>query len=239
MISARLAIDIVFVALVILAVVITAIIVAKVLTDYFSLDLLGSRNEVSLVITDPATESQPKAEPDTPPRSTLPIPPDSSTTDENADPKLESTEDGSMDGEGGQFVEVVYSSSPVILPVTWGAVLGTVIWRGKVRSEWSKQGYDYDTFRLVTKMRGSSTRQRLLDSLKAGQRNKLQLAREFGVDWKTIDNHIEMLVQSGLVEEKMMIGTARYYGTTKRGKKVLSLLSNEQTNVRDGKDGTA
>lgn len=225
LVSARLAIDIVFVVLIILAIAITAIVLAKILTDTFSLNLLGSKGEgISLVITDPDAENQPQAESDTPPRPTLPSLQDGGA-DGNADPsKLESIED-SQYLEGGQFIEVVYGSSPVILPITWGAVIGAVIWRGKVRSQWSKQGYDYDTFRLVAKMRGSPTRQRLLDSLKDDQKNKLQLAKELGVDWKTIDNHIVMLLEARLVEERNIVGTTRYYSLTENGERVLSLLA--------------
>jgi predicted transcriptional regulator len=106
-------------------------------------------------------------------------------------------------------------------------VAGTLIWRGKVRSTWSKQGYDYDTFKLVTKMRGSPTRIRLLNAINSSSKNKLQLAKELDVDWKTIDNHIEMLLQSRLVEERTVVGTARYYAITHAGMKVLSLLSGD------------
>lgn len=115
--------------------------------------------------------------------------------------------------------------SPLILPITWGAVVGALIWRGKVRSRWSKQGYDYDMFRLVARMRGSATRISLLNAVTDRPKNKLQLAKELGVDWKTIDNHVEMLLKNGLLEEKMSIGTSRYFGATKDTSKVLSLLS--------------
>ncbi|MEP0826212.1 MAG: helix-turn-helix transcriptional regulator [Nitrososphaera sp.] len=68
-------------------------------------------------------------------------------------------------------------------------------------------------------------RQRLLDSLRNAQKNKLQLAKELNVDWKTIDNHIDMLLEARLVEEKNRIGTTRYYSLTRSGEKVLSLLA--------------
>src|SRR5690606_15819150 len=139
--------------------------------------------------------------------------------------KLLSRYEASVEDSGAQFVEAVYGSSPIILPITWGAFIGTVIWRGKVRSQWNSHGYDYDTFRLVAKMRGSPMRQRLLDSLRNAQKNKLQLAKELNVDWKTIDNHIDMLLEARLVEEKNRIGTTRYYSLTRSGEKVLSLLA--------------
>lgn len=128
--------------------------------------------------------------------------------------------------------DTVYEFSPIILPITWGAVAGTLIWRGKVRSQWRRQGYDYDTFKLVAKMRGSSTRIELLNTIADRPKNKLQIAKELGVDWKTIDNHIEMLLKNGLVEERMSIGTSRYYGMTKNANRVLSLLSAEEVDQK-------
>lgn len=119
---------------------------------------------------------------------------------------------------------VMKDYAPLILPITWGAVAGAVIWRGKVRSQWSRQGYDYDTFRLVAKMRGSATRQRLLESIKVGRKNKLQLANELGLDWKTVDNHVDMLLNARLIAEDGVEGTARFYSITENGRRVLLLL---------------
>ena len=127
--------------------------------------------------------------------------------------------------------------SPVILPITWGAVVGALIWRGKVRSQWRRQGYDYDTFKLVARMRGSATRIELLNAIIDMPKNKLQLAKELGVDWKTIDNHIEMLLKNGLVAERMSIGTSRYYGATKDASKILSLLSSDTSSSLEQGNG--
>jgi predicted transcriptional regulator len=82
-------------------------------------------------------------------------------------------------------------------------------------------------------MRGSPTRIRLLNAINNSSKNKLQLAKELGVDWKTIDNPIVMLLQSRLVEEKTVVGTSKYYAITHNGAKVLSLLSDDQTTDRD------
>jgi DNA-binding transcriptional ArsR family regulator len=225
-------IDIVFIVLVIMAISITAVVLAKVLSDTFSLNLLPNKSgDASLVITDPDINNRAKIDDGAPSRPTLPglQEGDADTSADPTETKLESVETGqyvaSVTDSGGQFVETVYGSSPIILPITWGAVIGAVIWRGKVRSQWNRHGYDYDTFRLVAKMRGSPMRQRLLDSLRDVQKNKLQLAKELDVDWKTIDNHIDMLLEARLVEEKNRIGTAKYYSLTKNGEKVLSLLA--------------
>lgn len=122
------------------------------------------------------------------------------------------------------FYSPIYESAQYILPITWGAVAGTLIWRGKVRSAWSRQGYDYETFRLVARMRGSPVRVRLLNSVTTAK-NRRQLANELDVDWKTIDNHMEILTRSGLVEEKAIVGTTRYYVLTEHGRRILLLLA--------------
>lgn len=232
MVSSRLVIDIVFIVLVIMAISITAVVLARVLTDTFAPDLLASKSEdTSLVITDPDINNQPPIDGDAPPRPALPglTDGDPDTSEDPTDARLKSVETGqyvaTVTDSSGQFAEAAYGSSPIVLPITWGAVIGAVIWRGKVRSQWNRQGYDYDTFRLVAKMRGSPMRQRLLDSLREVQKNKLQLAKELDVDWKTIDNHIDMLLEARLVEEKNRIGTAKYYSLTRSGERVLSLLA--------------
>lgn len=224
-------IDIVFIALVMMAISITTLVLAKALADTFSTDLLASKSEdISLVITDPDINNQPEID-DSAPRPTLPglQEGDADANEDPTDTKQEIIETGQyvaiVTDSGDQFVETVYGSSPIILPITWGAVIGAVIWRGKVRSQWNRHGYDYDTFRLIAKMRGSPMRQRVLDALTDVQKNKLQLAKELDVDWKTIDNHIDMLLDARLVEEKNKIGTAKYYSLTRNGEKILSLLA--------------
>lgn len=214
LLSAKLAVDIVFIALVVIAISITAVVVARAVADAFSGSYLNQQSaqtgleessEASrLTVTEQDAELQESGD------QTFVL----ALTDEQL--VAQSAAD--------QLVETVYGSWPIVLPITWGAVAGTLIWRGKVRSAWSRQGYDYDTFRLVAKMRGSPMRIRLLNAV-SSPKNKLQLAKELEVDWKTIDNHIEMLLQGRLVEERTVVGTARYYAITHDGMRVLSLLS--------------
>jgi DNA-binding MarR family transcriptional regulator len=117
----------------------------------------------------------------------------------------------------------VYYSSPYLLPISWGIFIGALIWRGKIRAAWCKQGYDYDTFRLVARMKGSPVRVKLLNLL-GSSKNRLQLANELQVDWRTIDNHIQSLTRISLIEETVSVGTTKYYHLTEHGRRVLSLL---------------
>lgn len=79
-------------------------------------------------------------------------------------------------------------------------------------------------------MRGSQVRVRLLNQLSL-PKNKMQLAKELDVDWKTIDNHMELLLGSGLVQEMTQVGNAKYYAISEHGRKVLSLLEDSGSNV--------
>jgi DNA-binding transcriptional ArsR family regulator len=131
-------------------------------------------------------------------------------------------------GSGGIFlnspIKPLYDISPYLLPITWGGVIGTLVWKGKLRTVWKTQGYDYDTFKMIAKMRGSPTRIKLLNSLNV-PKNKLQLAKELDLDWKAIDNHMKVLQKNNFVEEMVMIGTSKYYLISKKGKNILKLLS--------------
>ena len=125
----------------------------------------------------------------------------------------------------------IYDKSLYLFPATWGVVIGLLIWKGKTRSIWTRQGYDHDMFKLVMSMRGSATRVRLLELLEV-PKNKLQLAHELGMNWKTIDNHMSLLHRRGLVDELALVGTSKYFIISERGKRLLALISetNGQSN---------
>lgn len=207
-------IEFIFVALVIVAVAITAVVALRWVNDvYMKQDAALNENAGQSAQRETFEEGAGQAP---------------QTEDYASDPEIQLTITDADIVEPGPLDHPVPATlqeyAPFILPITWGAVAGTVIWRGRVRSQWSRQGYDYDTFRLVAKMRGSATRQKLLESIRAGKKNKLQLANELGLDWKTVDNHVEMLLNARLVAEDGMEGTARFYSITENGRRVLLLL---------------
>jgi DNA-binding transcriptional ArsR family regulator len=229
--SSRIVIDIVFVALVIIAISISAVVIARAVTNTPSASEENSAAEIENLESKSVEE----------PRMIITDSDENPLPDPNRDPGLvedqlyavETAKESSslLDDPVASYI---YESSPVILPITWGAVAGTIIWRGKVRSKWSRQGYDYDTFRLISKMRGSPTRIKLLNAVRDGHKNKLQLSKELDVDWKTVDNHAEMLLQARLIEESDVVGTARYYSITENGRRVLLLLAADE--LQEGKE---
>ena len=125
------------------------------------------------------------------------------------------------------LIIMFYNTTPYISPLAWVAFLLTLIWKGKIRIIWKRRGYDYEVFNLLAKMRGSDTRIKILRSLYL-PKNRLQLAKELEMHWKSIDSHIDVLIRYSLVKEVIAFGTARYLMITDKGKEVLELLENDK-----------
>src|SRR5208282_6057440 len=106
---------------------------------------------------------------------------------------------------------------------SWVGFAGALIWRGHIRSVWSKSHFSYDTFRLIVSMRGAQTRLKLLHNLN-GPRNKLQLATALGIDWKAVDKHVQVLEKNGLIQPTTTSGTTTFYEVTDKGRRLLEVL---------------
>ena len=50
-------------------------------------------------------------------------------------------------------------------------------------------------------------------------RDRLQLAKDLNLDWKTIDYHIEILLKHGLIREQAAYGNVKIYELTPIGLK--------------------
>jgi len=120
-------------------------------------------------------------------------------------------------------VSVLEAPSRVLAPLGWTMVLGLWAWKGKTRSEWSGLGLQYDSFRLFARMRGGPTRVRLLRSLEM-PKDRLQLAKDLGLDWKTVDAHVRKLLKEGAVQERMAYGNVKVYELTSTGALILRLM---------------
>ena len=93
---------------------------------------------------------------------------------------------------------------------------------------WLKLGFDQDIFKLFVKMRGASTRLKLLQSL-SSPKDRAQLAQDLGMDWKAVDRHVQLLEKYGFVKEKSMEGTAKFYELTPTGSTLLNLVDEQET----------
>jgi len=131
---------------------------------------------------------------------------------------------------GGIFYNTPFqplaSYSPFILTLVGGATIASFVWKGNTVKIWKESGHDYDTFKMITKMRGSPTRIKILNLL-GTPKNKLQLAKEMEMDWKAIDSHIKILIKHSFVEEMATIGTSTFYIISEKGKNLLKLISKE------------
>lgn len=120
----------------------------------------------------------------------------------------------------------LYAKSTYIASAAWGLFLLSLFYKGKTKSIWHKNGYDYDLFKMLVKMRGGPIRIKILQSLIL-PKNKLQVANEIGFDWRSADSHIETLLKHGLIKEMVSVGTSKYFIITEKGKDVLTLMNNK------------
>ncbi|MDA4132520.1 MAG: hypothetical protein OK454_05260 [Thaumarchaeota archaeon] len=113
------------------------------------------------------------------------------------------------------------------------------IWRGRMRSKWTDLGFDSDVFTLFVRMKGAKTRIRLLDALSV-PKDRLQLAEELGLDWKSVDRHVAVMKKYGFLDDKVAYGRVRMYQLTPVGMSLLKLLqelSREDRREDKGEDG--
>lgn len=134
--------------------------------------------------------------------------------------------------EGALAFQAETAASWVSL-ASWAAVAAALAYKGVVRHLWSKSMFDYSIFRLMVRMRGASTRVRMLRSLERPM-NRYQLARELGIDWKTVDRNIELLKSHGLILEIQGGAGERFYTLSPYGKKLLELLEQLSEEPRQG-----
>lgn len=136
-----------------------------------------------------------------------------------------------QDGTRGAFVPAGAAVQLAIGVSALTGALGMLAFKGYVRRVWSRNYFDYDVFRLVVRMRGAATRQRILRQLQQPM-NRHQLARELGMDWKSVDRHVDLLMRRGLLEPVEGSGE-RAYRLSERGRKLLELLEEFEELERD------
>jgi DNA-binding HxlR family transcriptional regulator len=138
---------------------------------------------------------------------------------------------GSTPSPAQSILREVQSASLFLAPVSWVLLGGAWVWRGRVRARYREMGFGPDVFELFMKMKGGATRIRVLGRLNT-PKDRLQLAEELGVDWKTVDRHVQTLSKFGFVREESTYGTVRLYQVTPMGKMLLDLF--DQLEKTDG-----
>jgi hypothetical protein len=130
---------------------------------------------------------------------------------------------GAGTSQSESLLKQVQATSIFLAPVTWVLIGGMWVWRGRVRARYSEMGFGSDVFELFMKMKGGATRIKVLNMLTT-PKDRLQLAQEMGVDWKTVDRHVEILNKYGFVSEHAAYGTVRLYEVTPLGRMLLNLF---------------
>lgn len=128
----------------------------------------------------------------------------------------------------GQLYTLVGRISVFAAPISWAGVISLWIWRGHIKSRWRQAGYDKDAFKLMTQMKGATTRLKILESLDTPM-DRLQLANKLGLDWKAIDRQTEILCRYGLVREQQAYGKLKIYSLSEGGKTMLKLIKELST----------
>lgn len=111
----------------------------------------------------------------------------------------------------------------MIAPLSWLFMGGVLLWRGKVKSRWNAAGLDSSVFDLFIRMKGAETRTKLLHALST-PKDRLELARELGIDWKAVDYHVVLFKRHNLIKEWKAYGKVRLYCITASGESLLALL---------------
>lgn len=112
-----------------------------------------------------------------------------------------------------------------IAPASWFFVgFGVWVWKGKARTLFRDAGFDKDVFRLLVRTKGGKSRVRLLKTLML-PKDRMELSKELGLDWKAVDRHLRVLQEFGLIQEVVNIQTStRLFGLTKVGEILLNVL---------------
>jgi len=133
-----------------------------------------------------------------------------------------------------QFLSV---HSLELAPTSWVLAGGVWMWRGHMKARWEGLGFDSDVFRLFMKMKGGKTRLKLLNALSI-PKDRYQLAKELGLDWRAVDQHLVVLSKHSLVAEENAYGKVKMYSLTSAGKSMLRLLE-DLDHVANGEGLTA
>jgi len=127
----------------------------------------------------------------------------------------------------GSTLQAIQENSIVLSTVSWLLVGILLLWRGRTKSAWRRVGLDIQVFKLFVKMRGGTTRLNLLRSL-SSPKDRAQLASDLGLDWKTIDRHVQILNKHGFVREHAVYGNIKVYELTSLGMILLQLINDLQ-----------
>lgn len=117
----------------------------------------------------------------------------------------------------------LFSNSLPLSIASWASI-GALVWRGKIKKIILENGFDYDLFFIMLKMKGSVTRLNILNSL-TYPKNRKQIAEILEIDWKAVDRHVDVLLKHQLINEMTKVGNSVFYIRNEKGNKLLEVLN--------------
>jgi len=86
---------------------------------------------------------------------------------------------------------------------------------------------------LLDLSRGAESRKKILESLLLNAKNCSQISKEIGLNWRTVNRHLNLLIEEGLVRSAS-VGCRKFYKITPIGEKTVKdyLLNLPKTNRR-------
>lgn len=126
---------------------------------------------------------------------------------------------------GGGLLALFLGYSTLASVISWLILAPVAIfWRtGAAAHKWNNAGFSKNIYDLMIKMRGSSSRLVLLQSL-SSPRHRTELSELSGLDWKEVDRNLELLQSYGLVSVFVQTGSVKVYQITEQGRLLLRLV---------------
>lgn len=124
----------------------------------------------------------------------------------------------------------IYSTISVPISVATWLIFGATfaLWRRSssniIRFSMMKAGFDRSVYDLMVKMRGSSSRLSILQSLIQAPHHRNELSEITGIDWKEVDRQIGLLERYGFVSVEAQAGPVKVYKLTEQGRSLVKLM---------------
>jgi DNA-binding transcriptional ArsR family regulator len=103
------------------------------------------------------------------------------------------------------------------------AIFGVTFYRKGISRKWRELGFDKEVFQLMINMRGAKSRLTLLNYL-GEPRQRAELSKLSGLDWKEVDREIDLLKRFGLITLYAESGSVKLYKLSEQGRLMLKLI---------------
>jgi DNA-binding transcriptional ArsR family regulator len=137
-----------------------------------------------------------------------------------------STTWGAVNGQQPTFLHnafLPFWRNSLSLSVSSWAVFCVTFFRRGISRKWRRLGFDKEVFHLMVNMRGAGSRLMLLSYL-GEPRQRAELSKLSGLDWKEVDRELGLLQRFGLITLYAQSGSVKLYKLSEQGKLILKLI---------------